>query len=130
MSSKCNICEKTFKYPYLLKRHQNKKIKCKMSENMQNELNKRVNTLEEIVEKIQENIQQDCKDHNDNNLYKCTYCFETFSRSDSLSRHLSKGRCRGKNNNIEIYEKELGISKPEQKHLTCRFCNITFSKLQ
>jgi len=98
---------------------------------VQNELNKRVNNLEERVEQIQENIQIDSKDiSTSNNLYKCTHCFATFSRTDNLNRHLTQKRCRGRNDNVEIYEKELGISTPDIKPLTCRFCNVTFSKQQ
>ena len=35
-----------------------------------------------------------------------------------------------KNDNISIYERELGIQKPEEQPLTCRFCNMVFSKRQ
>ena len=132
MSPKCDICEKTFIYPYLLHRHQNKKIPCKMNQNVQNELNNRVNNLEDKVEQLQENIRQDRKDivTPTLNSYKCTHCFETFTRADNLTRHINQKRCRGKTDNIEIYEKELGIVKLESIPLTCRFCHVTFSKQQ
>ena len=126
MSTTCEKCLKTFKYPYLLQRHQKRKNKCRSIEvPYSEEVEKRINTLEDKVEKLQENLET-----NNFELYKCQYCHEKFSRSDSLARHLSKRRCRSKNDNVEIYERELGIEKPNSKPLTCRFCNITYTKQQ
>jgi len=94
------------------------------------DVKRRIDTLENKVEHLQGNIHNGHSNTIELEKYKCSHCFETFSRSDSLARHLSKKRCKSRNDNVEIYERELGIKKPEEQQLTCRFCNVKFSKQQ
>jgi hypothetical protein len=47
----------------------------------------------------------------------------------NLTRHLKKGRCNSKNDNIAIYERELNIDPNVcEDNLTCRFCKQTYTK--
>ena len=140
MSNTCQICKKTFKYPSLLLRHQRGKFKCKIPDHIKIDVEKRIDNLaeqieqqSEQIEELKENIQH--KEHEksqdlNEDKYRCRYCCKDFSEQRNLTKHLQEKRCRGKNDNVEIYERELGIKKPEEQQLTCRFCNVKFSKQQ
>lgn len=124
MSIKCSRCLKTFKYNYLLNRHCNKKLKCK--EVIPSRLDDVTKKLEETTEKLNEitsNLQENESAELD---LKCKYCCKIFSRRDNLVRHESNS-CKLKNDNVSIYERELGI-KPKIVDLKCRFCKKQFTK--
>mgnify|MGYP001598783660 CR=1 FL=1 len=104
------------------------KLNCKIPDHIKVDVEKRIDSLEVEIEQLKENIQ-----HKENNIsneekYRCRYCCKEFSEQRNLTEHLQKKRCRGKNDNVEIYERELGITKPECNPLTCRFCNMVFTK--
>ena len=137
MSNSCQICKKSFKFQSLLLRHQRRKIKCKIPDHIKVDVEKRIDNLaeqieqqNEQIEQLKENIQQKENNISNEEKYRCRYCCKEFSEQRNLTEHLQKKRCRGKNDNVEIYERELGISKPEEQPLTCRFCNMIFSKRQ
>lgn len=133
MSNICQICSKSFKYPSLLQRHQRRKIKCKIPDEIKVDVEKRIDNLaekielqNEQIEQLKENIK---KKQSISNVeqYRCRYCYKEFAEKRNLTEHLQKKRCKGKNDNVEIYERELGIKKLEEKDLTCRFCNMVFT---
>lgn len=144
MSNICRICNKQFKFPYLLFRHQNKKNRCKSSSIIQLDLEKKIKELEsqidkqreewiglldkqnEKIEKIEIVTEQSTK----NEEYRCEFCDKKFSFQANLYRHLKQKSCKGKNDNVSIYERELGIEKQDIDQLTCRFCMVKFSKQQ
>ena len=97
-------------------RHQNKKILCKMNQNVQNELNNRVNDLEDNVEQFQEK--------------QCEFCNVMFSTTGSLYRHLKEGYCKSRYDCISVYEKQLGLKHNDNPPLTCRFCLYKFAMPQ
>ena len=138
MSNICRICEKVFKYSYQLKRHENKKNSCKVPNHIKLTIENKLYKLEEIIiEQGQLLIQQDKKliDIQEqvkakttcSKEYRCEYCYHNFSRLDNLERHVKEQSCKYKNDNVIIYEKELGITKKEVEPLKCRFCMIKFS---
>jgi uncharacterized C2H2 Zn-finger protein len=145
MSNICQTCRKCFQYPYQLARHKKKKNKCKLPEYIEHTIEEKIKDLEQVVESQLEVIseqgeqisQQEKKigelenlfKSNDSTLqkYNCTYCCKTFSRLDSFDRHVKQKRCKAKNDNVTIYERELGIKVPETEPLTCRFCKVLFS---
>ena len=143
MVNQCSKCQKTFKHQYLLDRHYNRKNKCKVppaDQLSQNEiLNEKIVSLDSKLKNT--NIElQDTKtklketEQKVTNLFShidpatqdktCKFCLKTFTLRTNLTRHLNSGRCRMKNDNVSIYERELGIKIPESEHLRCRFCNI------
>jgi len=132
MSNTCQICKKSFKFPSLLLRHQRRKLKCKIPDHIKVDVEKRIDNLAEQIEQQNEQIEQlkENIQHKVSNeeKYRCRYCCKEFSEQRNLTEHLQKKRCRGKNDNVEIYERELGITKPECNPLTCRFCNMVFTK--
>ena len=146
MSLTCEICKKTFKYHYLLHRHQKKTNPCKPPihvqvnvekkvEKLQEELEKqhgKVEELEEELNKQNEKIEQIqlCKEIKTKECYRCRFCLKSFSSDSNLTRHLNQKSCKFKNDNVAIYERELGIEPPEVPPLTCRFCNVKYSKQQ
>ena len=143
MSINCEICKKTFKYLYLLHRHQNKTHPCKPPiqvqvnvekkvEELQEELEKQKERLEEIIVEQNEKIEQIqlCKEIKTKDCYRCRFCLKTFSSDSNLTRHLNQKNCKLKNDNVAIYERELGIEPPDVPPLTCRFCYVKYSKRQ
>ena len=106
---KCDRCQKTFKYTYLLDRHNNNKNICQS-----------ISETNEGMIKTNDYIMKETK-------YKCDYCFKSYTRKDNLTRHM-KDRCKLKNDNVIIYERELNIKLSDDNNtLCCRFCNKTFS---
>ena len=105
MSNVCQICKTSFTFQSLLIRHQRGKNKCK----------------EDVVKRL------DCIVPNED-MYKCRFCYKEFSEQRNLTKHIQKKRCKGKNDNVQIYERELHIEISEGNSLTCRFCNIEFTK--
>ena len=130
----CKTCLKSFKYKYLLDRHLNRKIKCVGK--FQDEVKSMNSNIENAIEEnkqIKENISSLNRDLNNTKSEvdiikaqlsenQCEFCLKTFSRPDSLTKHLNKGRCSKKNNNISIYEKELNIKSNKESELTCKYC--------
>ena len=89
----CNSCKKYFKTMYNLKRHINRKIKCTP-----------ISTKNPPISTSTKNPQ---------NYILCKYCSNTFSRKDSLKRHL-KYRCK-------INQKKIIIRPKKNKSATERF---------
>lgn len=159
MSNICIICNKSFKFPYLLHRHLNKKLKCKQSIKINSQVEEKVYELEQKLDKQKEELEQQREQliehkellqeqsykihsfennnfENNNfqkgkeNAYRCKYCNKLFSFESNLQRHLRQKSCKLKNDNVSIYERELGIKPPDISSLTCRFCLVSFSKQQ
>jgi len=153
MSDTCKRCLKTFKYPYLLRRHLSRKNAC---ESVKGEYNKSLESQKQLMNnisfiqdeigelkikcsKIEETHDKISKLEDKINLnssqelnkLQCDYCRMKFARQDYLSDHIKKGRCKAKNDNIVIYERELGINADHSvSALTCRFCKYTFTTKQ
>jgi len=128
----CLRCKKEFKHTYLLRRHYKRIITCKepiseaislnkILENKVKELDLKLNETIEKVEKLTEDL-------NKSNI-KCSYCLMSFTTQAHLTRH-NLGRCKEKNDNICIYERELCIEQPKHIKFTCRFCSLTLSTSQ
>ena len=143
MVVECRFCKKTFQYKYLLNRHNKRKTKCQSNqvqaveekvEVLNNKLDETILRLDEIYHKentedevVKENT-EDKVVQSENDKYKCKYCYKTFAFQSGLCRHLKNGLCKMKNDNIAIYEKELGISNNKETcKLVCKYCNYTFA---
>ena len=98
----CELCEREFDYPCMLDRHLNRKNPCKDS------------VTKMLVCKIDEGTIQ------------CKYCLKIFRRKDNLKLHM-KEHCTGVNDNISIYERELGIKTNNTTDLSCRYCTKTYT---
>ena len=127
----CDICNKTFKYEYLLKRHNKKKKPCKENTSIHTadirftDIDNRIEetkkdlydtklALEELNEKINsQNIQEQ--------QIKCKYCSKYFNFRTNYTKHLKV--CKNKNDNISIYERELGIEPKDLDVPYCVYCN-------
>lgn len=141
MIYKCERCEKTFKANYLLERHLRRKNICKSKKNelyqdiekqihkLDSELGETKTDLKETKLQLEELLQKTATRSTESN-YKCKYCSKQFSCQNSLSRHINKGYCVYKNENISIYERELGIECENIDPLTCKFCLFKFSSKQ
>ena len=122
----CSRCLKKFKYNYLLERHKNKKVMCK--EIVPDKIEEVAKKLEETTKKL-DSLTSKFIEREENNKftgYKCKYCGKVYTRKDNLLRHENKGRCKLKNDNITIYERELGILK-SNRDLECRFCKKQYT---
>lgn len=135
-NNQCTVCFKTFKHNYLLQRHYRRKSKCKSPTRSANEIEKQIeelnNDLVETKKRVHELEQANTNKHDilndDGTGYRCKYCRKSFTFQKSLQRHYNNGSCTEKNDNIAIYERELGIVvTPPKTDLTCRFCNTSFS---
>ena len=143
MVHQCSKCQKIFKHKYLLDRHYNRKTKCKepsvvqISQNdilnekivsLDKKLNDTNTELQDTKTKLRETEQKviDICTHIDPTKQDltCKFCLKTFTLRTNLTRHLNSGRCRMKNDNVSIYERELNMEIPKSKHLICRFCNL------
>jgi len=109
-------------------RHQRGKIKCKIPVKIRADVEKRIDDIEIQIEKLKDNINTKTNADKKDNGLKCRHCSKEFSEQRNLTKHIQENRCGGRNDNIQIYERELGIEKPVDIPLTCRFCNIYFTK--
>jgi hypothetical protein len=101
----CPICNKTFNYNYLLKRHFNSKRKCIIKIKKENidknldDLNKKLTNLNNIV------LKNDISYEND----QCLYCYKIYSNRSNLKTHI-KSKCKFKNKILDqIKEVQLEI---------------------
>ena len=118
----CNMCDKTFKYDYLLLRHQNgKRSKCKNNEmNENNKLNsdKHKKTPEAPTEhQIAPNIQilqnentiindlENIEDVAIITVYTCGVCDKIFKYKRSMIKHKKLNRCKIDKYNNQIVKK-------------------------
>ena len=137
MTVYCKKCLKSFKHPYLLKRHMQKKNSCddQMGKNIDfvcetfekqidcnktvndtisilknqiSELQEKCNELEETKEKVSL-IEEELYNNTQRDTITCQYCLKQFSRIDNLTKHLQQQRCKNKIENISIYERELNM---------------------
>ena len=135
----CSVCKKEFKYNWQLQRHFNRKIKCKEpKEEVQTkivEIENNIANLKENQDKLLENqdkIKQyveslkKIEENNSINILSCEYCDKHFNSLSNLIQH--KKRCKKKNDNISIYERQLGIESLPEIPLTCKFCCKKFTK--
>ena len=102
MSNKiCYRCSKEFKYPYLLKKHLERKYPCKVVENkndtkmIPNDTKMIPNDTKMIPVKFTKNEKKNIK------IHKCKFCKQEFKNVRSLYRHNNEIRCK------EIPDKEI-----------------------
>ena len=142
MNYQCSVCLKDFKHKYLLQRHYKRKTKCKepikeiekdnfLLEKKVIELDSELKETKEKVDKIQKEINSQPTKQNTEYSYKCKFCNKPFAFQNSLSRHLNRGYCSEKNDNISIYQRELGIEpKMCSEDKICKYCLFSFSTKQ
>jgi len=133
MVYKCNICKKEFKHKYLLEKHNNRKYPCRSVNTI--EINDKLSKLEEDVCNLKEkydSIQTQLSYHSTDkiNELECKFCHKSFSFKNNLYRHLRDNKCRSKNDNVFIYERELGIVSIEQIKNKCKFCLVQYTTKQ
>ena len=108
MVVKCNICEKKFNYNWQLKRHNDRKYKCKISEEVDE---RRTNELERKVENINNELNEtkiavdQIKESLDNKDLMCMYCHNTFNTSHNLKRH----KCAKKKSVFHLYRLKVDL---------------------
>jgi hypothetical protein len=139
----CLRCNKTFKHKYLLNRHNQRKYTCKERVDEPVSYTKLENKILEVEEKVEdiqsqlfecetedtEQKQEERDNCAENNNHQCPHCFKDFSSASNLIRHKHGKSCKGKTNNVDIYERELGI-QVKTEELVCRFCSTKFTLLQ
>ena len=104
----CDNCDKKFRTNWHLQRHLRRKYKCvKIPQN---------NTV----------IPQNNTVIPPKDTLKCKYCLETYSRIDSLKRHIET--CKEKNDVVRRLEVKLDIQVDIRKDKMCRFCRKEFSQ--
>lgn len=146
MSHICDRCKKEFKYKCHLQRHLLGKTKCKKASlnhidqfyiNKINSIEQNIEQINDTKEKIanrteivEKQVHELTKTVENLHKYECEYCSKQFSSDKSLTNHIKLGRCKGRTDNIFIYERELGIEVPEINNLKCRFCKEVFSSQQ
>jgi len=95
----CNKCNKTFKQKSHYETHiNNKKFSCILSNVIDNENSNENNNEMNINDNKKQNIKVKEK-------FQCTTCFKTFSRNDSLTRHINNKSCK-KNTNTDDYKEK------------------------
>lgn len=131
MVYKCNICKKDFKYKYLLEKHNTRKYPCRSVDTT--DINDKLSKLEEDVCDLKEKYESILTHtfHTSiTNELECKFCHKTFSFKNNLYRHIRDSNCRSKNDNVSIYERELGIVPTEQIKNKCKFCLVKYSTKQ
>lgn len=89
MSYLCKICQKTFKYDYLLVRHMNKKITCdKKLLIKNNDIIKNINNELDLQIKILDDKINDIYNKSLENLHICNFCNKEFKLKGNLKRHM------------------------------------------
>ena len=86
---KCLICLKTFKYPYLLDRHNNRKKPCKPVEK---EKLKKDHQFTSIYINLHQSTSNEQNVDNKKDLkqkIECKYCNKCFTRKSGLTKHLN-----------------------------------------
>ena len=129
MVYKCSICDREFKHKYLLEKHNNRKYPCRSKDTI--DINGKLSKLEEDVCDLKEkydSIQTQSTDKT--NELECKFCSKTFSFKNNLYRHLRDSKCKSKNDNVSIYERELGIKTTEQIKNKCKFCLVQYTTKQ
>ena len=118
----CDNCDKIFRTNWHLQRHLRRKYKCVKipQNNTVNPQNNTVNPPKDTVIPPKDTVIPP-KDS-----LKCKYCLETYSRIDSLKRHIET--CKEKNDVVRRLEVKLDIKVEIRKDKTCRFCKKEFSQ--
>jgi hypothetical protein len=108
----CKNCIKSFKYNYLLIRHENNKTGCKIPNKIKI-INNKINDIDTKIIDKQNKIKDIINDINfqsvPNNENKCLYCDKIFINKNNLNRH-KKANCdklKDLNNNKLLLEKEI-----------------------
>lgn len=124
----CPRCNKFFKYKCYLNKHLANKFICRdINEKSTITVKESQITVKESQLTAKESLISNIESENiiKTSNYQCKYCNKYFKRSWNLKEHLEKNKCKIKNDNVRIYEVELGIN-PEYIKNKCRFCNYTF----
>lgn len=128
----CDICKKSFRYNYLLIKHLERKIPCKLSQFVDDKKEKRAKPekVSPIPEKIQE--QPDVVHENSRNClssFNCRYCHKSITRRCRLYDH--EDGCKMKYDDIRMLEIELDKNvKFDHDSVSCRFCHNGFCNVK
>ena len=134
MTFECERCHKCFKNNWELQRHSNRKNKCTEKKICKTNIEEKIyilgteiNTLGNEVEETKKQLTELNKKYTEenNNIIKCLHCTKSFNFRSNYTKHLKV--CKGKNDNISIYERELNLTPEEVENLSCRFCGTSFS---
>lgn len=128
----CPRCKKYFKYQCYLNKHLHNKSICREVNEQCTETKKEsILTNKESQITPEESLLSDMESQKSlkTTEFQCKFCSKNFKRAWNLKEHLDKNKCKTKNDNVRIYEVELGI-EPECKENTCRFCNFSFSLIK
>jgi DNA-directed RNA polymerase subunit RPC12/RpoP len=94
---KCNKCGKIFSNKTKYTKHQSRKFPCQSDEGRENNADihpaKSASYAAESAKNQKPIALLDANRTNKSKEYKCTYCSRSFTRSDSLNKHLA-GRCK------------------------------------
>jgi len=137
-SNICNRCKKNFKFPYLLKRHNERIFPCierdstKSSQNNPKIIPKQSQNNPKKIKKVEKNQKKD-KFRNQNMTFQCLYCKEKFNSKNSLYKHKNELRCKKmplkEINKIKLLKNNKVIKKKleAEKQLAIKSSNNTIT---
>ena len=121
----CDRCGKTFKFPYLLKNHKNRKFPCQIAIKEKNIKN----TIQILSKNYPKTIQKLSK-KNEQKPTKCEDCCKVFTYKCNYYKHRSQLRCKKmkkteKMDRMEKLKNQVVLKKKGFKNLTINHINNT-----